>query len=112
MRVIRLLVVSLVALLALAGCASPGGAAPVTVELAVPAEGLGETRQQDIALGAPITLRITTAFDDEVHLHGYELTVTTVAGEPVDMVFDATMAGSYEVESHVTDEVYLKLVVR
>jgi len=112
MRVIRLLVVSLFSLLALAGCSTPSSAAPVTVELTVPSGGLGETIQQDVTLGAAVTLRITTGFDDEVHLHGYELTMETTAGEPVDLVFDAAMAGTYEVESHVTGEVYMKLVVR
>lgn len=111
MRVIKLLVVLFAACLALAGCSSPS-VAPVTIDLTVPAGGLAETITQEVPLGATVTLRLATGFDDVVHLHGYELTANTTAGEMDDMVFDATMAGTYEVESHVTDEIYMKLVVR
>lgn len=32
--------------------------------------------------------------------------------KPPNSTFDATMAGTYEVESHTTDEVYMLLIVR
>lgn len=103
--------IALVAILALTGC-SGTTAEPVTIDLTVPEGGLAETIQQEVPVGAPVTLNVTTAFDDEVHLHGYELTLETTAGVPGQLTFDAVMAGSYEVESHVTDEVYMQLVVR
>ncbi|MEZ5085195.1 MAG: hypothetical protein R2722_02730 [Tessaracoccus sp.] len=111
MRFLRLLMMAFVTSLALVSCSGPS-ADPVSIELTVPEGGLGETIRQDVPLGAPVTMRVTTGFDDEVHVHGYELHLETVANETAELTFDATMAGTYEVESHTTDEVYMLLIVR
>ncbi len=95
---------------ALVACGAPS-APPQTVELIV-TDPPAATRQVEVRLGAEVTLVITTPVDDRVHVHGYEIEKDIVAGEPTEVVFDATMAGTYEVESHVTDAVWLDLVVR
>jgi len=107
MRTLGLL---LLPLLLLAGCGSPD-AAPVTVDLTV-TDPPAATRTVDVPLGATVTLRITTPTDDRVHVHGYEIEADLPAGVATDVTFDASMAGTYEVESHVTDAVWLDLVVR
>lgn len=94
----------------LAACAAPT-AEPETIEFTVtdppaPAERI------EVDLGTEVTLRITAAIDDRAHLHGYEIEKDLVAGEPTDLVFTADMAGTYEVESHVTDAVWINLVVK
>ncbi|MHA6525167.1 hypothetical protein [Tessaracoccus sp. G1721] len=98
------------AALGLLACAAPT-AEPLTIELTV-TDPPAATRRVEVALGAEITLRITTPTDDRAHVHGYEIEQDLAAGVPTDIVFDATMAGTYEVESHVTDAVWLDLVVK
>ena len=63
-------------------------------------------------MGSELTLRITAAVDDSAHVHGYEIERDLPAGEPTDITFTASMAGTYEVESHTTDAVWLVLVVK
>lgn len=85
--------------------------APQTVDLVV-TDPPAPTRRVEVALGAQVTLRITAPTDDRVHIHGYEIEQDLVAGEATEVTFEATMAGTYEVESHMTDAIWLDLVVR
>jgi hypothetical protein len=94
----------------LVGCSAPT-AEPVTVQLVIPEGGLAETIEQPVQLGAEVTLRVTSAVDDEIHVHGYELHIEVPAGETVEEVFVANMAGSFEIESHDAGQVYMNLVV-
>lgn len=96
--------------LLLVACTTPT-AEPVTVELEVPAGGIAQPIEQHVDLGAEVTLRVTSAEDDELHVHGYELHILTPAGETVEEVFEANMSGSYEIESHEAGQVYMNLVV-
>ena len=96
--------------LTLVACGVPD-AGPRTIELTV-TDPPAATRRVEVPLGAEVTLRITAPADDRVHVHGYEIEQDLMAGVPSDIVFDATMAGTYEVESHVTDAVWLDLVVK
>lgn len=93
------------------GCAAPAQvpAQTITVEISDPP---GPTQRVEVQLGAEVTLRITTARDDRAHLHGYEVELDTKAGQPTDLVFKATMSGSYELESHLTNSVWLNVVVK
>jgi len=70
-------------------------------------------RVERIALGSSVTLEITNPYEyDEFHLHGYDLsTGDTEADETATITFTADVAGTFEVESHVTDEVLVTLVV-
>lgn len=50
--------------------------------------------------------------DDEFHLHGYDLGgAMTPAGEEAIIQFTASETGEFEVESHMTGEVVMVLVV-
>lgn len=108
---LRRLLALLVLPLMLVACSAPT-AEPVTIELSVPAGGLEETIDQNVALGAEVTLRVTTAEDDGIHVHGYEYEFDTPAGETVEKVFTANMAGTYEIESHSAGQVYMRLIVK
>ena len=92
-------------------CGGVASAPSQTVELVV-TDPPAETRRVEVSLGAEVTLRITTLVDDRAHVHGYEIEKDIAAGETVDIVFSASMAGTYEVESHVTNAVWLDLVVK
>ena len=94
----------------LSACAAPA-AAPLTIELEV-TDPPAATRRVDVPLGAEVTLRITVPSEDRAHVHGYEIEQDLVAGVPTEIVFDATMAGTYEVESHATDAIWLGLGVK
>ena len=94
----------------LTSCGAPKDVPPQTFELSVTSPD-APTQKVEVALGAELTLRITTPVDDAVHVHGYEIEKDLPAGQPTDIVFVANMAGSYEVESHITDAVWLTLVV-
>ena len=104
------LVVSLFAAVALVACGSPASAPPLTVELEI-TDPPGLTQRIELPLGAEITMRITTAIEDHAHLHGYELEEFTQPGEPIEWVFTANMAGTYELESHTTDSIWADVVV-
>ncbi|MFM8794206.1 MAG: hypothetical protein ACKOFF_04875 [Acidimicrobiales bacterium] len=84
----------------------------VTIEVTVGVDD-DPGRVERIALGSSVTLEITNPYeDDEFHLHGYDLsTGDTEADETATIAFTADVAGTFEVESHVTDDVLVTLVV-
>lgn len=73
----------------------------------------GADRVENVALGASVTLNITNpTADDEFHLHGYDLSAgETPKGETATIAFTADKAGEFEVESHSTEDVILRIVV-
>ena len=54
--------------------------------------------RKQVAKGSTVTLRVTSDIVDEVHLHGYDKAVNTVANQPVQIVFKADASGVFEVE--------------
>ena len=50
--------------------------------------------------GTPLSLRVTSDRDDELHLHGYDLQIKLAAGEPAALVLDAHHAGRFDLELH------------
>lgn len=103
------IVISLFTAVTLVACGSPT-AEPQTVELEI-TDPPPATQRIELNLGAEITMRITTARADHAHLHGYELEEFTEPGETIEWVFTADMAGTYELESHVTDAIWADVVV-
>jgi len=87
------------------------GAVEIMVEVGVDS---GPDRIEEVALGSLVRITVTNEDeDDEVHLHGYDLGGDVVeAGESTVFEFEASTAGEFEVESHVTGEVLMILVVR
>lgn len=51
-----------------------------------------------VPLGDEVTIRVTSDVDDHVHLHGYDVLVDVVAGQPAELVFTADIPGVFEVE--------------
>ena len=54
--------------------------------------------RKQVAKGSTVTLQVTSDIVDEVHLHGYDKAVNTVADQPVQIVFKADASGVFEVE--------------
>ena len=85
--------------------APSGGAAGGTPTIAAPlievaykggkVEGGG---RKQVTKGQTVTLRVTADIVDEVHLHGYDKSVDTVVGQPVEIVFKADASGVFEAE--------------
>ena len=74
----------------------------------------GPERVDTVPLGSPVELRLTNPnADDEFHLHGYDLGggILVPAGETLTLNFVADRAGLFEVESHITHDVLLMLLV-
>ncbi|MFT3886615.1 MAG: hypothetical protein QM713_00385 [Arachnia sp.] len=111
MRKLATLLLCLLLPVALVGC---GGDAPrqsLTLEVIV-TDPPGPTEEVTVPLGAEVTFEITTPKDDEAHLHGYEVEQEIPAGVPTKLTFVASMSGTFELESHVTDTVWLNVVVK
>lgn len=50
--------------------------------------------------GTPVTLRITVDHHDELHLHGYDLTLKLPSATPAELSFVADRSGRFEYELH------------
>lgn len=50
--------------------------------------------------GETVTLRITSDHHDELHLHGYDLTLDLPAGQAAELRFVADRSGRFEYELH------------
>ena len=78
---------------------------------------IGQTSGSAVAyqatLGSTVRLKILNPdADDEFHLHGYDLeSGVTPAGQEAIIEFTADKLGTFDLESHVTSELILTLVV-
>lgn len=107
---IRRLLALLAVTLLLVGCGAPQ-AEPTTVELVINDPATAETEEVEVPVGSEVTLRVVSDVDSDIHVHGYERIFDVTAGETVEDVFVANMAGAYEIESHDHDAIYMKLRV-
>jgi hypothetical protein len=71
----------------------------------------GGVRTESVDLGEQVVLAITSDTSDRVHVHGYDLTVVLVPGEPATLTFEADKPGVWEVELHDAGNVLLELQV-
>ena len=53
-----------------------------------------------IKQGDHVTLRVTSDSNDELHLHGYDLHLNLIAGQPAQLSFTADHSGRFEYELH------------
>jgi hypothetical protein len=86
-----------------AGCAGGLTTATATVEVAARVvEGRAEPAPQriDVALGAPVVLRVEADTPTEVHVHGYDRVADAAPGTPACLEFVADVPGMFEVEAH------------
>lgn len=84
-----------------AAAAVPARPSPRTYELVVKDGRLAagpatiQVRQGDVVL-----LRITSDRADELHLHGYDLSVLLTPGAPAELLFTADRSGRFDYELH------------
>lgn len=81
--------------------ASSAGAEPRAVELTLRSGALLEAdRVVRVRQGDDVTLRWTSDVPLDVHLHGYDIEITVVAGAPRVMRFAARATGRFPIEAH------------
>jgi heme/copper-type cytochrome/quinol oxidase subunit 2 len=61
--------------------------------------------------GETVTFRARSAQDDEIHVHGYDLSKDAPAGQAVRMSFPATIEGIFEIEFENAGRQIAKLTV-
>ena len=81
--------------------AKPAEPVTQTIELAVQDGRLVSGPELIQAMqGQPIRLRITSNKADELHLHGYDLSLKLKPGVPAELNFTANLSGRFEYELH------------
>lgn len=90
------------------------GAAAATVQLSVAIAGGTVTPAATnvaVPVGSPVELTVTSDVADVIHVHGYDLEQAVSPGAPVTFDFTADQTGTFEVETHESGLLLLKLVV-
>lgn len=86
---------------AVAAPPAPTGPVPQTFELVVKDKKLVSGPQViSVAQDTPVTLRITVDHHDELHLHGYDLTLKLPTAQAAELSFVADRSGRFEYELH------------
>lgn len=73
----------------------------------------GPGRTETVPLGSSVEITLVNpGAEDNFHLHGYDIETGDVpSGTPASISFVASEAGSFEIESHLTEEVYVVIDV-
>lgn len=73
----------------------------------------GDNRIELVALGDDVKITLVNPIgEDEYHLHGYEIVSKKMApGAVATISFTANVAGTFELESHVTNDVLVVLEI-
>ena len=70
----------------------------------------GGARRETVDLGDTVTLRVSGAGDDEVHVHGYDLFIHLQDGRG-EMTFEASIPGVFEIELERAHTLLVRLEV-
>jgi hypothetical protein len=89
----------------------PGASDEIIVHVGVDDAATVGSRVEDVKLGDNVILRLTSDTDEAYHVHGYDLEQKVAAGVEAQFEFTADKAGDFEVESHITNKVYVVLHV-
>lgn len=93
--------------------AAPSARSVQTVTLVVQGGRVtGDTGRVQVSLGSTVDLQVNADVAQQVHVHGYDLTVDTIPNETVDKQFVATLAGFFEVELEPSKTPLTRLQVR
>ena len=71
----------------------------------------GTSGREEVPLGEPVVLRVTSDVAEQVHVHGYDAEQAVPAGGTVDIPVEATIPGVFEVELHDSGKVLFQLRV-
>ena len=85
---------------------------PLRVRINIPPGGVERVRRIEVSRGRRVVLVATSASEDELHVHGYDLLREVGPGRPGRVSFRATIPGRFEVELESGHELVAQLVVR
>ena len=87
-------------------------AATVTISVTVGTDS-GEDRTEQVPLGSAVKVTLVNpGAVDNFHLHGYDIETGDIeAGQSAVIAFTADQAGTFEIESHKTEDVLVVLEV-
>ena len=71
----------------------------------------GKVTDIKVTEGETVRLRVRSATDEEVHVHGYDLLKDVSAGRTATMSFKATITGVFEIEFEHAHEQIARLIV-
>ena len=71
----------------------------------------GGTRVVSVPKGTSVTINMTAPDAEDYHLHGYDLEQKADAGKTSTFKFTADQTGQFDLESHLTENTLLVLVV-
>ena len=71
----------------------------------------GGTRVVSVPKGTSVTINMTASDAEDYHLHGYDLEQKADAGKTSTFEFTADQSGQFDLESHLTEDTLLVLVV-
>ncbi|MFM7124639.1 MAG: hypothetical protein ACKOXW_05075 [Actinomycetes bacterium] len=89
-----------------------GSTAVVEINLVV-GENTGADMLQTVPLGSSVRITVVNPNGaDEIHVHGYDISTGEMAqGQEAVIEFVASNAGTFDIESHVSEEVIFVLTV-
>jgi hypothetical protein len=100
---------------------APGGTSQASAPVAVDREVVvtvakrkvtPPTGRIEVAKGSLVRVTVTSDVADELHVHGYDKTLTLPAGTPASIELRVDRTGLFEVETHASHLVLFQLVVR
>jgi FtsP/CotA-like multicopper oxidase with cupredoxin domain len=65
---------------------------------------VGGARDIDVESGDTVRIVVTSDAQDEIHIHGYDITRSPAPGQPARFRFEADAEGAFEIESHVAED--------
>jgi hypothetical protein len=65
---------------------------------------VGGAKRIEAGSGETVRIVVTSDAQDELHLHGYDLTMNSAPGQPARFQFKANLEGVFELESHVAED--------
>jgi hypothetical protein len=71
----------------------------------------GGVQRIEAKKGETVRLRVISDGNDEIHLHGYDITRTAAPGKPASFRFKADVEGIFEIESHTAEDAGLEPLV-
>ena len=91
---------------------TPAVGEPLEIDVTV-GEDSDPDRIEIVDLGSSVTITLMNPnAADEYHLHGYDISTKKMEpGMPATISFTATEAGTFELESHITDDVLVVLEI-
>ena len=64
----------------------------------------GGPQRIEAATGETVGIVVTSDAPDEIHLHGYDITMNAAPGSPARFSFRADLEGVFEMESHAAED--------